>query len=166
MKKNNEKDDMQAPSSLENNENNELVELIDDLAEELPPEKKEQINQLLVSQSFSGPLPPPAHIEGYNKTIDNGAERLMRMVEKEAEQRLVERKHKMKIEAQIVSHTIIQKYIGQIMGFAIAIIVLVISSSLVKQGYEIPGAILGSAGLVGLVAVFVTSGKFKRKSDD
>ncbi len=154
--------------SLKNNESTELeeLELINDITEELPPEKKEQINQLYLKQSYSGPLPPPVHIEGYNNAIDNGGERLMKMVEKEAEQRLEERKHRMEIEAKIVNHTIKQKYIGQIMGFAIAIIVLGVSYSLVKQGYELPGAILGSAGLVGLVAVFVTSGRFKQKSDN
>jgi len=149
--------------SLEDNPNTDLTEVIKDLIpDELPQDKKEQINQLLISQSYSDPLPPPVHLEGYGRMIDNGAERLMKMVENEAEQRLEERKHDMEIEAKIVNHTIIQKYIGQIMGFAIAIIVLGVSYSLVKQGHELPGAILGSAGLVGLVAVFVSSGRFKQ----
>lgn len=42
----------------------------------------------VVSQQWSGPLPPPAAMEHFNRIIPNGAERIMRMVELEQEHRI------------------------------------------------------------------------------
>jgi len=70
--------------SLEDSPNTDITEVIKDLIpDELPLDKKEQINQLmLISQNHSGPLPPPLRVEKYNQVIPNGAERLMKAVEK------------------------------------------------------------------------------------
>lgn len=140
--------------SLENNESTELVELIGDLTEELPAEKKEQIDRLLVSQSYSGPLPPPVHIEGYNNAIPNGGERLMRMVEKEAEQSLQERSHRMDMEAKIITNRIRQTYLGFTLAFLLAIVIIGSSVFLALQGFNIPAAML--TGAFALAAIFIT----------
>ncbi len=142
--------------SLENNESIGLeeLELINDITEELPPEKKDQINQLLVSQSYSGPLPPPIHIKGYNNEIPNGGERLMRMVEKEAEQSIEERKHRMNMEAKIITNRIRQTYLGYTLAFLLAIVIIGASVLLALQGFNIPAAVL--TGAFALAAIFIT----------
>ncbi len=132
----------------------ELTELIGD---DIPVAKRERLTQLmLISQHHSGPLPPPLHLEKYNQIIPNGAERLMQAVEKEGE-------HRREMERKIIHNQIYQSYIGQFMGFVIAIIVLGISAYLITKGYEIPGAVIGTAGLVGLVSVFVIGKNYNRK---
>lgn len=133
----------------------ELTELIGD---DIPLEKREKLTQLLlISQHHSGPLPPPLHLEKYNQIIPNGAERLMQAVEKEGE-------HRREMQRKVISNDIIQSYIGQVMGFVIAIAFLGVSAYLITKGHNnVVSAVLGSMGLVGLVSVFVIGRKFNQK---
>lgn len=43
---------------------------------------------ILQSQQWSGPLPPPAALEHFDRVIPNGADRIMRLVEQEQQHRI------------------------------------------------------------------------------
>lgn len=45
-------------------------------------------NVVAQSQHWAGPLPPPAALAHFNEIIDNGAERIMKMVEQEQAHRI------------------------------------------------------------------------------
>jgi len=75
--------------------------LFEDLPEEdqlildyVPQEKKEKVAKVLlqkrtiIQMSHSGPLPHPSQLKGYEGVIKGGAERLLIMVEKQAEHRM------------------------------------------------------------------------------
>lgn len=51
------------------------------------PQPQTQHSQI-VSQAWSGPLPPPAALAQFNDIIPNGADRIMLMIEREQEHRL------------------------------------------------------------------------------
>lgn len=42
----------------------------------------------VVSTQWAGPLPPPSVLSGFNDVVENGAERVFRMAEKEQEHRV------------------------------------------------------------------------------
>lgn len=42
----------------------------------------------IVSAQWAGPLPPPNVLSGFNDVVENGAERVFRMAEKEQEHRI------------------------------------------------------------------------------
>jgi len=42
----------------------------------------------LVTAQWAGPLPPPSVLTGFNHAVENGAERVFRMAEKEQEHRI------------------------------------------------------------------------------
>ena len=49
---------------------------------------KIQPSRQVVSQQWSGPLPPPAALEHFNEIIPDGAERIMAMIEREQAHRI------------------------------------------------------------------------------
>lgn len=64
------------------------AEEIVDLIEDLPDEKKVKfIKKLAISQEFSGPVPPPDILEGYEKCLPGSADRILAMAEKEQSHR-------------------------------------------------------------------------------
>jgi len=55
-------------------------------------------SNIKVSQTFSGPLPPPDIINGYNSVVKNGGERIFAMTEKQMQHRIDLEKHIVKEE--------------------------------------------------------------------
>ena len=45
------------------------------------------INTGFTAESYSGPLPPPVLLRGYDEIVENGAERIFRMAEQQAAHR-------------------------------------------------------------------------------
>lgn len=52
------------------------------------PQPQIQPQRQIISQQWSGPLPPPAALEHFNEIIPNGAERIMAMIEREQAHRI------------------------------------------------------------------------------
>jgi uncharacterized membrane protein len=122
------------------------------------PEKvNTQPGQVIVASSFSGPLPPPEVLEGYDRIFPGLAERLVRMAEKQSD-------HRMELEKKAISAQLSESSRGQIFGLIIGLTGLILSSYVIVNGYAISGSILGGATLVALVSVFVV-GKQKMRAE-
>lgn len=130
---------------------------------DIPQHAKKEIEEALVSievkkaSSFSGPVPPPEILKGYNKTIKNGAERLMKMTEKQSE-------HRIQLEDHAIKNEIKQSGRGQVFGFILGGVGLILATLLAMYDHETVAGIFGTTTIVGLVAVFVT-GKKSQESD-
>lgn len=141
--------------------------------EELTPEERVELEQLLEKDDaqkivmqrsmFSGPLPPPSILQGYSDVLDGGAERIMRLTEKEQEHR-----HYMEKTA-VTGHIRLDRR-GQYLGFGIAVIALLSATYLISTGNVISGTIIGTLDIVGLVGVFIygrhTNSKENKSRDD
>ena len=89
-----------------------------DLFEGISPEKKQQFGKILSLSSeirHSGPLPAVETLEGYNRIIPNGGERIMIQAEKEQNWRHDQTRYVAKREFN-------QQGRGQIFGFILALI--------------------------------------------
>lgn len=106
------------------------------------------VAQVAAAQSFSGPLPPPDVLARYNDAVPNGAERIMRMAEKQAD-------HRISLEKQVMSADIRRSNAGLAAGLIVAIAFLVASYLLINDGHEEAGAFLGTVDIGGLVGAFV-----------
>jgi len=125
---------------------------------ELTPEERVELEQLLEKDDaqeivmqrsmFSGPLPPPSILQGYSDVLDGGAERIMRLTEREQEHR-----HYME-KAAVTGHIRLDRR-GQYLGFGIAVIALLSATYLISTGNVISGTIIGTVDLVGLVGAFI-----------
>lgn len=122
-----------------------------------PEEQKTIIKSIHYSyfQAHIGPLPAPESLELYNKTIPDGAERIMRMAENQSN-------HRIKIEENVINGQIKQSGRGQIFGLIIAFITIGSSVALAMFGHDVVAGVLGGGTVVGLVTVFVI-GKREQK---
>lgn len=112
-------------------------------------------NSFSASFQFIGPLPPPAIVEQYNRAAPDGANRIFLMAEREQEHR--QKMQEKLVEAQVrdMQEDRKEKRLGQIFGLAIGLFSIAAGSVTAARGAQVPGALIGSSGVVGLVSVFV-----------
>lgn len=135
-----------SPACGEINFDPDVAEII----EGLPTEKKAVM--IRAFERFSGPLPHPSTLRGYEEVKEGFAERIMAMAENE-------QAHRHKCEDKIVSESTATSRRGQWLGFSIAVLFLIASIVLAILGKTVVSSILGGGTLVSLVAIFVTSNK-------
>ena len=114
------------------------------------PESKEELKKLLlaVSQEFAGPIPPPAMMKQYEETLSGSANRIIKMAENQSE-------HRQWMEKKRLSLSNREVHLGQIFGLLIGVIAIITGGYTALNGAPIPGGFIGTAGVVGLVSVFV-----------
>jgi uncharacterized membrane protein len=113
-------------------------------------ESKEELEKLLIAvyQEFAGPIPPPSMMEQYEGTLPGSADRILKMAENQSE-------HRQWIEKKKLSFSNREVHLGQVLGFAIGVIAIITGGYTALNGAPISGGFIGTAGVVGLVSVFV-----------
>ena len=142
----------------------ELPEELEIALQEIPEEKRAKVLQAFLgisiqrSSTFSGPLPPPALLKEYSDTVDNGAERIFQMTEKQSA-------HRMQLEDHAIREELEQSRRGQSFGFALGVLGLVLATILALMGQETIAGIFGTTTIIGLVTVFVIGKRAQKKED-
>lgn len=108
---------------------------------------------------FSGPLPHPEILEGYERVLPGSADRILSMAENEGE-------HRRTIEKTIVKTDIIRSYLGLGSGFIIALVGLGGSIYLGINDKPWASGIMGAGTVTGLVTVFVVGEKPRKTQVD
>jgi len=147
----------------ESNQSKEpLPKEIEEIIQYIPEEKKAEALKVITAcsiktaSSFRGPLPPPSILSEYNDVLTDGAERIIKMAENQSSHRIELEKHAIKEELR-------QSKNGQIFGFILAIIGMIIAFFLAYLGHEIVAGIFGTTTIIGLVTVFVIGKKRQDK---
>lgn len=102
--------------------------------------------------SFSGPLPPPDTLEGYESTLPGSANRIIMMAEENA-------KNRIELNKNIVKADIFRSNRGQFLGFILSVIFIgaAILCAYLKQPF--PASILGVGGFSSIISIFVLGRK-------
>lgn len=136
----------------------EEQEISNKLQDEIQKEKeaKIELKQVVVEamSEFSGPIPPPNIIKGYEEVLPGAADRIIRMAENQSEHRQQMEKKMINAESRDSLLGILFAFclgIGCIVG-AIVIVILVPENS-----GAISGTILGVAGIGSIIATFIKS---------
>lgn len=112
------------------------------------------------SYGFSGPIPPPEIFAGYDRALPNGADRVMKMAEREQE-------HRHKMEDTIVRKESFEKRAGLIFAFTLSTLALGVSAYLLicteKSGQGLTIFILEFVGIAG---AFLGARRQKISEDD
>lgn len=112
----------------------------------------------LVAREFSGPIPPPESLAGYEKTLPGSADRILKMAEKQSEHRQNLEKREIEIEAR-------DSLLGIILSFILGIGSLVVAFTsiivLPKSSGAFTAAILGAAGFGTIITAFLKSTRRK-----
>lgn len=115
---------------------------------ESSPGQEPPTGEQVVMGRWSGPLPPPAALEQFERASPGAADRILTMAEREEE-------HRQSLERMMATSEIKSRNRGQFLGFAIAAITLVGGIWLVYEGKDWPGLVAILTPLVGLVGIFV-----------
>ncbi|AFL85103.1 putative membrane protein [Belliella baltica DSM 15883] len=156
--------------SENNNRSDELIELEQELTTINPrifqgvtPKKKEEILKsisvtMIQERSHSGPLPDADTLIRYNSVIPEGADRIMKMAERQQE-------HRMSLETKVVNSQSKQSGLGQWFGLIIGLVGIGCGTFLAYSGETTVGGIIAGGTVVSLVSVFVI-GKSLQKSQN
>ena len=99
-------------------------------------------------QTWSGPLPPPAMLAGYNDAVAGGAERILSMVENQ-------NTHRMKMESVTLAGDQKLAERGQWIGLIVVIAVLLLAAFMAYLGATAMATAVVAIDIVGLAAIFV-----------
>jgi uncharacterized membrane protein len=109
----------------------------------------------LVTHKFSGPIPPPEILAGYERVHPGSADRIITMAETESQ-------HRREMERSIVDGGLSSQKsqfsearLGQIFALVITIAALAIGGYTAINGHEIAGGILGASSVGGIVTTMV-----------
>jgi uncharacterized membrane protein len=100
--------------------------------------------------SWQGPLPPPSILAEFDQVIDNGAERLFRMGEKEQDNRLENDRVDRENIQRIVNGQERRLNLGQVTSSSIALAAVLAGVIMVSQGRPLEGGgfIAGTAAVI------------------
>ena len=120
------------------------------------PESEEESEKLsvTVSEQFTGPIPPPPIMKQYEEILPGSADRILKMAENQSE-------HRQSLEKKRLSFSNREVHLGQIFGFLIGAIAIVTGGYTALSGAQIPGGVIGTSAVIGLVSVFVIGSKRK-----
>jgi len=128
---------------------------------QLPAQVSHQIitNQVLRtirSEFFMGPLPRPEDLQQYESVCPGTAERIIQMAE-------VQGSHRRTLEQKVIDSDIANSRRGAWFGFIIGMTAILGGGFLIFFDKSITGSILGGAGIVGLVSVFIYGSTQRKK---
>lgn len=104
--------------------------------------------QIDVGMMYMGPLPPASEFAKYEAALSGSADRILTMAEKQSS-------HRQDMENKSLEHSIKVSRTGQILGFFISILVIVLGFWLAMAGKELAGFALIILDLGGLAGLFI-----------
>jgi uncharacterized membrane protein len=113
-----------------------------------------------IAATFSGPLPPPAVLQRYNSAIPNGAERIMAMVERQAE-------HRQKLESRAVDGNLAAQSRGQWMALVVVFAGFVSGVTLIALGKSTEGlaALFGPLSTTVALLLYTRNAQTRERAD-
>ncbi len=113
------------------------------------PSRRQQREAVVATGiSFSGPLPPPSVLEGYDRIVPGAAERLLSLVEADA-------KHQRELEFAALNAEVRGVRLGQVLGCLVVLAALTVAAFCVAYGQETAASTIGGTTVVSLAACFV-----------
>jgi len=140
--------------------NSDSEQLPIEVVQELPPEAARIVERLsepeqaVIVRAFreitvhQGPLPDPDSLERYNRTITDGANRIMTMAEEQA-------KHRQAMEALMVNSAVDAKKRGQHMAFGLVLFLSLLGAYLGAGGHDWLAGTVFTSTIIAVVTVFL-----------
>ena len=109
-----------------------------------------------VSLQYSGPIPPPSILEGYERLLPGAADRILSMAEKEQQHR-----HQLEKDESVDNRLTVKR--GAIFAFIITLSVVACGTYVIAIGKSGAGIAVILGALASLVSAFIT-GRTPKKS--
>lgn len=128
---------------------------------EVEAQQEEQVEQQVkkvvaevIQSEFSGPIPPPSIIKGYEEVLSGSADRIISMAENQS-------RHRQQMEKTMVSAEVRDSLLGILFAFVLGTLCIVASIIMVimvpKNAGAISGALIGVTGIGSIIATFIKS---------
>ena len=114
-----------------------------------------QVVTRTVSQSYSGPVPPPNILKEYDLVVPGAAARILAQAEAQTQ-------HRIKLEDRVTNSDIRKSYWGLGIGAVVSLVPVVGGCILVALGHDTAGAAIAGTSLASLAAVFVYGTSVRR----
>jgi len=142
----------------------ELLKIVErnapDVLSGVPKDRREKlvsaVAAYVVSKTHCGPLPPPEDLAVYDQHIPGGADRIMKMAEKQSD-------HRIAIETRVISSQQLQSGLGQIFGLVIAVFGISSGAYVALQGHDAVGGVIAGTTVVSLVYAFISGQRAQRR---
>lgn len=116
---------------------------------------KKEVRQVVHRElQFSGPIPPPEILDGYNKIVPGAAERILKMAEDQA-------KHRHSLEKKLVGTETRNSTFGLFFAFILVALLIIAGSLLIYFGKPIGGLATTITAIAAVVVSFIV----QKKSD-
>ena len=129
------------------------------------PKTAKKVVAEVIQGGFSGPIPPPSIMEGYERILPGSADRIIAMAEKQSE-------HRQRMEEIMITAESRDSFLGVLFAFLIGIGCLITAGIMVfivpKSGAAIAGAVLGVTGIGSITSSFIVNtrrGSAKKERD-
>lgn len=139
----------------DNDIRNEIITVIerDNLSSE---EKAQQIASIIKFEQYSGPIPPPFFLEGYQKLIPDAPERFLQMVEEEHKATIEIQKELTNAQIIKVRNNHLSNLLSQIFAFILVILFVIAGGYLTATGHDTIGGIIFGTTIIGVAGLFIT----------
>lgn len=133
--------------------NHQLESEIERRIGEIVPQRQRQevvqrVLQFVRSEYFSGPIPPPRHLQQYDEISPGSANRIISMAEKAQE-------HNISMEAKLVAAEISDQKLGMWLGFAALVVLVILAFWAGMTGNNILSGMLLTSATLGVVISFI-----------
>lgn len=115
-----------------------------------PPETEVNPAERIVAGQWSGPLPPPAALEQFERSAPGAADRILGMAEREEDHRHAQEREMLRSDARARTR-------GQWMAFLLALVIVAGGIWLIDQGKQWEGLVAVLTPLATLIGIFVYS---------
>lgn len=107
-----------------------------------------------IEQLFQGPIPPPNIMEAYDRILPGSADRILKLTEQQFE-------HRIAIENKVIDSKIISERRGTLLGFSLAVFIILASVILILKDKDIAGL----AGIIITVTSLLLAFMYGKKSN-
>lgn len=111
---------------------------------------------LAVSESYSGPIPPPQILRELDQLIPGAAKRILRMAEKQQE-------HRIALEKRVIISDVYKSWVGLILGGILGVLIVLCGSYVIHEGHDTARATIITTTLIGVVTAFVQGAKARKE---
>lgn len=149
-------------------DNKDVHQELEQVLESLAPEQRASVTRVIHAirqESFSGPIPHPELLKGYESIQTGFAERIVRMAEKEQDHRFDQDEGQLECSKMVISGASSDSKRGQWLAFVVAVLFLSGSVFLAFNGHDTVASILGGGTLLGIVTAFIAGGKNKKDKE-
>lgn len=124
---------------------------------------KRVVAEVIRSEEFSGPIPHPEIIKGYEKVLPGSADRIISMAENQS-------KHRQDLEKMMVRAEVRDSLLGILFAFALGLSCIAASIVIVVTVPETAGAIasalFGITGIGSIIVTFIKSTRSNRGTNE